>query len=285
VIAGSKDKSKPSPPTSPIHSAQTEETSAATNRALRKSSTHEKLLSQLFEEEGDILSSNEVVSCSSRLSLSLAEVIADKGALGYFIQFMEARDVGALIRFWLDVECFRLAAVAEQSQASRAKALLSKRGVNSSPSETSCISDHDSAFESQYSEPTHVKSSEKRSKDKGIGDSTVGSEKSTPEHKSEYSATRECSAKKEEWTGRVDQDIDARYDSEGLDRQSVNSTSIWNDAIRIYDKYLAPNAMNAVSIPDEYKNSAATVISSDSDVNPDCFLPAQRACFEIMENE
>lgn len=50
--------------------------------------------------------------------MTLAEVIADKGALGYFIQYLEARSAGALIRFYLDVECFRSAAH-EDVRASR----------------------------------------------------------------------------------------------------------------------------------------------------------------------
>lgn len=57
--------------------------------------------------------------CRSRLSMSLAEVIADKGALGYYIQYLEARSLGALIRFYLDVDCFRSAAL-EDARATRA---------------------------------------------------------------------------------------------------------------------------------------------------------------------
>lgn len=46
----------------------------------------------------------------SRLSKTLAEVLADKGALGYFIQYLQARGGFSLIKFWLDVENFRAAA-------------------------------------------------------------------------------------------------------------------------------------------------------------------------------
>ncbi|XP_046992041.1 A-kinase anchor protein 10, mitochondrial isoform X1 [Schistocerca americana] len=49
----------------------------------------------------------------SRLSKTLAEVLADKGALGYFIQYLEARGYVALIKFWLDAESFRAASSAE----------------------------------------------------------------------------------------------------------------------------------------------------------------------------
>lgn len=46
----------------------------------------------------------------SRLSKTLSEVLADKDALGYFIQFMDSKSVISLIKFWLDVESFRSAA-------------------------------------------------------------------------------------------------------------------------------------------------------------------------------
>ncbi|XP_043272093.1 A-kinase anchor protein 10, mitochondrial isoform X2 [Venturia canescens] len=41
----------------------------------------------------------------SRLSKTLGEILADKGALGYFIQFMDRRGSLALIKFWMEVEC------------------------------------------------------------------------------------------------------------------------------------------------------------------------------------
>jgi hypothetical protein len=50
------------------------------------------------------------VAHHSRLSKTLAEVLTDKGALGYFIQYLEAHGGFTLIKFWLDVESFKAAA-------------------------------------------------------------------------------------------------------------------------------------------------------------------------------
>ncbi|XP_046619053.1 A-kinase anchor protein 10, mitochondrial isoform X1 [Neodiprion virginianus] len=47
----------------------------------------------------------EVTTFKSRLSKTLPEILSDKGALGYFFQFLEARGSVALIKFWLEVEC------------------------------------------------------------------------------------------------------------------------------------------------------------------------------------
>ncbi|XP_017757608.1 PREDICTED: A-kinase anchor protein 10, mitochondrial [Eufriesea mexicana] len=59
------------------------------------------------EEEEEILNGETKEACSfnSQLSKTLPQILADKGALGYFIQFMETQNCIALIKFWLEVEC------------------------------------------------------------------------------------------------------------------------------------------------------------------------------------
>jgi hypothetical protein len=52
----------------------------------------------------------KTVANNSRLSKTLEEVLADKGALGYFIQYLEARGAFSLIKLWLDIESFKAAA-------------------------------------------------------------------------------------------------------------------------------------------------------------------------------
>ena len=44
---------------------------------------------------------------SSQLCKSFQEILHEKNSLGYFIQFLEARKAGQLIRFWLDAESFQ----------------------------------------------------------------------------------------------------------------------------------------------------------------------------------
>merc|ERR1719187_2836559 len=51
-----------------------------------------------------------IVKQKSRLSKSTKEVLHDHSALGYFIQYLEARDAVQLVKFWLDVESFRSSA-------------------------------------------------------------------------------------------------------------------------------------------------------------------------------
>jgi hypothetical protein len=42
-----------------------------------------------------------------QVTLPRQEVLHDHSALGYLVQYLEARDAAQLVRFWLDVESFR----------------------------------------------------------------------------------------------------------------------------------------------------------------------------------
>jgi len=69
--------------------------------------------------------SAKVHSRSSQLSKNLLEVLHDKDALAYFISYLQSLNVDSLVRFWLDVEAFRLAA--ERTRSSEAFQLAADR--------------------------------------------------------------------------------------------------------------------------------------------------------------
>lgn len=93
----------------------------------------------------------------SRLSMSLEEVIADKGALGYFIQYLEARSVGGLIRFYLDVECFRSAAYEDARTSQTNQHQLNSSNEHKSNTGSSCDSLHSPPFRNDTEEENSVK--------------------------------------------------------------------------------------------------------------------------------
>jgi len=75
--------------------------------------------------------SGKVHSRSSQLSKSLHEVLHDKDALAYFISYLQSLGADNLIRFWLDVEAFRLAA--ERTAADEAIWLAADRALPTEP--------------------------------------------------------------------------------------------------------------------------------------------------------
>ncbi|KAJ9578104.1 hypothetical protein L9F63_025041 [Diploptera punctata] len=109
---GQRDKGRGSPsPTSPAKSPKLQAVSPLSNGDVPSASSDGSCgpLSGLSQD--DLCgASGDCEEKRSRLSKTLSEVVADKGALGYFIQYLEARDGFPLIKFWLDAESFRSAA-------------------------------------------------------------------------------------------------------------------------------------------------------------------------------
>ncbi|KAJ9593957.1 hypothetical protein L9F63_014598 [Diploptera punctata] len=110
--SGQRDKGRGSPsPTSPAKSPKLQAVSPLSNGDVPSASSDGSCgpLSGLSQD--DLCgASGDCEEKRSRLSKTLSEVVADKGALGYFIQYLEARDGFPLIKFWLDAESFRSAA-------------------------------------------------------------------------------------------------------------------------------------------------------------------------------
>ena len=65
------------------------------------------LCSYLSGASGNLLKPQTPMGTSSRLSKTLQEVLHDKDALAYFIQYMAARDAEHIIKFWLDAGSFQ----------------------------------------------------------------------------------------------------------------------------------------------------------------------------------
>ncbi|KAK3910630.1 A-kinase anchor protein 10, mitochondrial [Frankliniella fusca] len=230
--SGSKEASKSNPP-SPLRSPCSLDSPTLVNGdtgVANGSSGSPASLAHFEEDDSNQSEDTEWLQESrSRLSMSLAEVIADKGALGYFIQYLEARSAGALIRFYLDVECFRSAAQedARTSHSLEKHAELKRNAgeILHSTSETVCN-------ELQSGIPVIAKDNDMRT------ESTI---------------------------------------HEGA--------SVHCDAVRIFEKYLGPNAPLPVPIEEDVRNSVALALCRQGFLDPECFSPAQTVCHQIMEEE
>lgn len=105
ICLGRRDRSTPSSVESPGKGSSR---SAGDGHRICSTETQSSVLCSLEEEEEESCVSDcypEVSYSHSRLSKSLKEILADKSALGYFIQFMESRGSLSLIKFWMEVEC------------------------------------------------------------------------------------------------------------------------------------------------------------------------------------
>ncbi len=78
---------------------------------------------------------------ASRLSKTLREILHDRDALPHFIQFMETRGAGHLVRFWLDVESFHASTATRLQMVNRhrGKHKLEEEGdINQTPGIEPC---------------------------------------------------------------------------------------------------------------------------------------------------
>ncbi|XP_011308888.1 A-kinase anchor protein 10, mitochondrial [Fopius arisanus] len=104
--SGSKEKSRSSP-SSPATSPNLERPPGGDGRVSKVQAVCCHSLEEEEDDEEESVSSLKLEICTSRLSKSLPEILNDKDALGYFLQFMESRNRLAVIKCWMEVECFR----------------------------------------------------------------------------------------------------------------------------------------------------------------------------------
>lgn len=83
---------------------------------------------------------DDVIKTKSRLSKTLHEVLHDRDALAYFIQYMNSRGGGHLIKFWLDAESFQASTwtrIRSHSMNSLSKSAVASRSRSNTSSENS----------------------------------------------------------------------------------------------------------------------------------------------------
>jgi len=203
----------------------------------------------------------------SRLSKTTKEVLHDHSALGYFIQYLEARDAVQLVKFWLDVESFRSSAATVIS-TSFVPPKVPRERLQIVP---------------EFPESRLPESSEStESFDSGFGraefdasgnSSRLDSEElqSPTETDAQVSMTvSSILTNPEKEISRVEHIVKTRTE----------------DAVKIYRRYIAPDCQRPVHLPTEYKRDIVELICAESgQVTHDCFDAAQEKVVDILETE
>ncbi|XP_003707339.2 A-kinase anchoring protein pkaap [Megachile rotundata] len=212
------------------------------------------------EEEDETLNgqTNETCSFSSQLSKTLPQILADKGALGYFIQFMETQNCIALIKFWLEVECL----------CSSFNDLKANECVNCSESTDRLFTSIDSN-ENFHCQVTHNSVNDKGSKNALINeyvcsDNVKSNCKDIPKTSQMISEMRQ-----------------SKHNCRERDL-----TTIKQDATRIYKKYIAKDALGINQIPDDFKLKMEKVLTCEN-IEPmlECLSSVQAIVYQTLENE
>jgi len=204
-----------------------------------------------------------LVKQKSRLSKSTKEVLHDHSALGYFIQYLEARDAVQLVKFWLDVESFRSSAstvittnfVPAKVSRERLQIVPEYTGVTRLPEGSESTESFDSGYE--------------RADFDASGDSQLECEElqSPTETDSKVSSIL---TNPEKEVSRAEHIVKTRTE----------------DAVKIYRRYIAPDCQRPVHLPTDFKRDIVELICAETgQVAPDCFDNAQEKVVEILETE
>ncbi|XP_014475904.1 PREDICTED: A-kinase anchor protein 10, mitochondrial isoform X2 [Dinoponera quadriceps] len=207
----------------------------------------------------------EAYSFSSRLSKALPEVLTDKSALGYFIQFMDTRKRVALIKFWLEVECLCSASgmpgCAEKARCSNQKELidaLPNSLDNNNEGNLSC-----NVFSNDVDTQT---SSEVPCDEDASSDNTTSVLSGMPKTSQVVSETRQ-----------------SNHDC-GNKRHDMTTGK--QDALRIYRKYIVKEALGANQISEELRLNMEKAVAQEN-IEPilRCLSAIQSIVYDILENE
>ncbi|KAJ0180580.1 hypothetical protein K1T71_003984 [Dendrolimus kikuchii] len=194
----------------------------------------------------------------SKLSLNLDDVLHDKKALKYFIQFMETIGQHLLIKCWVELENF--------------KVFMTNAGVCNSIDNYSKINrtqsfDLHSKCESYYEENNELKS--QIYKWRQTTDTNIGNNSNTIN----FSSVSSCG------------NLAEHVEKESADN-CTNRKKLTEEAINLFKKYIALEAPYKLDLPDSLRKSIiSNICHPEGQVREDCFQPVQNDIFNQMENK
>lgn len=221
-------------------------------------------LCSLEEEEEDQTineDARDAWSFNSQLSKTLPQILADKGALGYFIQFMETRNCLAVIKFWLEVECL-------------------------------C-----SSFDIVEPKKDNIEDSNCTDNSSRLPNSMADNENFRCEVT--QNNTNDCDIENASFSEVVNSssmesncnDMPKTSHARSRMRQSSNCkggdmTTIRQDALRIYKKYIAKDALGVNQIPEDLKAEIEhALMRENTEPMLQCLSVVQKIVYKTLENE
>ncbi|KAJ8974663.1 hypothetical protein NQ317_011980 [Molorchus minor] len=215
-----------------------------------------------FDDEGLFdIGEYELSKEISRLSKTLQDILSDKGALGYFIQYMESRNASPYILCWLDIETFK-------SDLNQIIEGVKKEFILLPNNQT----DHD----------THDSLSVSTDCDSYTADSSSLCDFSTATL-SEVRTSHEVNGCDKD---NSDNSIKLKSVCEDLSvTEKKNGPSIVENALIIFKRYIAQEAQCSIKCPEELRKEIMENICNTEKVISGCFDSVQNYVFTVMENE
>ncbi|XP_076762130.1 A-kinase anchoring protein pkaap [Xylocopa sonorina] len=261
---GQKDRPRSSQ-TSPVKSTSSGKSFGDVFGSGLSIQTSASTLCSLEEEEEDEIfdgEAKETCSFQSQLSKTLPQILADKGALGYFIQFMETRNCLALIKYWLEVECLCSSFDVLETKAESVECLNCTKNANGI---TNSINDN---------ENFHC----------DLMQDNVNDRECKSELFEEYVNSTDVKSNCNDMP-KTSQTI-SRIRQSNHNCKEKDMTTIRQDALRIYKRYIVRDTLGINQIPDDLKEKMEKVLTCEN-IEPmlQCLSAVQKIVYQILENE
>ncbi|XP_066298167.1 A-kinase anchor protein 10, mitochondrial-like isoform X1 [Branchiostoma lanceolatum] len=239
---------------------------------------------------------------SSRLNISLEELLHDNSAIPYFIQYMDTVGRQHTIKFWIEVDSFRSAAwtrIRAHTLTSMSKSLIEQTGsppldrkklpTDSTDTKTSQLA-KDSASKGRLEDANSNEVIQRALPVDRKSVDSLQSLQSTESVRTSHSAISNGDSSAKDDSGMEDKESKGREAGIGERQKNTEGDSlkkaIERDAVSIYSKYIAQDAAKPVGVTDEMRNSiVAKICSEDGHVDPNCFQEAQEFVVKVMERD
>lgn len=238
---------------------------------------------------------NMCLRTKSRLSKTLEEVLSDNGALAYLIQFAEEHGTKPLVTFWMEAESFRSSCLLRSRPSPNRKqdklrqARVRKSGTSSPPhdgersSGDCCLVDNLSgrrvpAMGAELDGEVLVEAGPVEGGARGMLSCGAANGGATT-----VSATTDGDASPSKAVERTD-GCAVTENGTNLRPAAMRRDSLSQDALHIFNKYIAQNSPLPIGVSDELRCRISASISRDH-IEHDCFLPAQEFVVSQMQKE
>ncbi|MBN3308308.1 AKA10 protein, partial [Amia calva] len=214
----------------------------------------------------------------SQLSKTVEQILRDSTAMPYFMQFMEVQGAEHLVKFWLEAESFR----STSWSRIRAHSLNSvKHSSLAEPTSPSTVKKPDGA--------------ETLPLDAEVGRQPPLSYASSPAKANSHSPSRPLTGQASSTSSSSSSSSSSSKTGTPFKTQSTNALkdlsdklmkSIERDAVNLFTKYISPDAARPVPITESMRNDiVAKICGEDGQVDPNCFVVAQSAVFNYLEQQ
>lgn len=240
---------------------------------------------------------------NSRLSKTLDQVLQDNIARPYIIQYMEMQGVGHIVKFWLEAESFRatswsrirahsLNVVKHSSLAEPASPSNRRRNVDGAvllDSSTSLDPETKgdllpSSGQLSVANPTSLDCIDRTKAPANHSLNQSGNDLNLLHIGTSRAITIQAEDASRVSIKSTSMEYPHSTDLKGLSDRLMKS--IERDAVKIFTKYISPDATRPIPIIEAMRNDiVAKICGEDGQVDPNCFVSAQAVMYIMMDKE